>query len=126
MVRHLKEWKWIRPVSLAVAAVFFLLQVASARWYPNEFSFYVFTAAGLFGWMLSWKPLKPRKLVTFMSQASYGIYLSHIAVVSLIVRFYGDWMPVALTPFTTALGTLALTLPMLWILRKIRLQKFFM
>ena len=108
-------------MALAVAgyATNFLLKV----FHPVDFPFYIITAIGLFAWMLSWKPRRPWKVVTFLSETSYGIYLCHVAVISVFVRFAGSYIPVMATPFVTGAFTLLACSAIMWVCRKCKLQK---
>jgi peptidoglycan/LPS O-acetylase OafA/YrhL len=123
LVRHLEGKRWLGPVSLSVAILFYGIQLAVKIWHPLEFPFYVFTAFGLFGWMISWKPRKPRKVVTFLSETSYGIYLCHAAIISVFVRFAEPYLPVLASPLITGTFTLAASATLMWLCKKCKLNK---
>ena len=126
LVRHLHGRPWMRIAAPLWAVLWMGAQIAFGLLHPVEFPFYIFTAFGLFAWMDTWHIESLPGWVTFLSKASYGIYLGHAAVISLVVRLTGNWIPVAASPFSTAFVTLAVMTAGLWLAQKIHLQKWVM
>lgn len=125
LVRHLGGKKWLGPVSLAVAVFFYGVTLVLKVFHPVEFPFAVITAFGLFGWMITLPVRKPCKVVTFLSETSYGIYLCHAAVISVFVRFAQSYLPVWASPFLTGAFTLVSCAVLMWFCKKLKLQKVF-
>ena len=123
LVRHLSGKRWLGWAGLAVAVAGYAVNFLTGLYHPVPIPVYVFTAFGLFAWILSWKPRKPLAVVTFLSETSYGIYLCHVAVISLFVRLAGAYIPVLASPFVTGSVTLLTCGLMMWLCKKCRLKK---
>ena len=123
LVRHLEGKRWLGWAGLGVAVAGYATSFLLKLFFPVHFPVYIFTAFGLFAWILSWKPRKELRTVTFLSETSYGIYLCHVAVISLFVRFARSYIPVPATPFVTGLVTLLVCSVIMWVCKKCRLHK---
>ena len=123
LVRHLDGKPWLRWAAPLWMLLWMGAQVTFALVHPIDFPFYIFSAFGLFAWVNTWHFRRERKVVTLLSETSYGIYLCHAAVISLFVRLTAGYIPIPLTPFTTAAFTLVVTAGMMWAASKCKLRK---
>ena len=126
LVNQLGGKRWIRWAAPVWFVAFMSAQIITGLAHPVDFPFYIFSGFGLFMWMTTWKFRRQSKLVTFLSKSSYGIYLCHAAVVSLVVRLTEPYIPVAASPFTTCLLSLAIAAGMMWVFTKLKIGRLFL
>lgn len=65
------------------------------------------------------------KYVTFVSRTSYGMYLSHVLLISIFIRIgIGNLMNIALVPFTLVTLILVIESVMMYAINKLKLSKY--
>ena len=65
------------------------------------------------------------KYVTFVSRTSYGMYLSHVLLISLFIRIgIENLMPIALVPFTLVTLILVIESVIMYAIEKLKLSKY--
>lgn len=123
IVRYLSGKRWFGPAALGFAITSLTVNILLNLFHPVEFPINVISAFGIFGWMSTWKYKKPCRLVGFVSEVSYGIYLSHIIFISGFLRLVGDYIPVGISVFVTGTVAFVATAAMLAVLKKCGMKK---
>lgn len=94
------------------------------------FSLIPFIAISLFGSMLSFGPTKSnlfQAVISTISNYSYGIYLSHFILISIILKAQiVSKAPLIVEPIIMGIIVIFLDIVLLYSIKKIKLSKFFM
>ena len=126
--QYLLQKSWSKPV-LNVSAVLLLLLSFINQYYPfvNQCIIVYFMSIAFFGALMKCN-IKNRivaKYVTFVSRTSYGMYLSHVLIISVFVRIGIDkQMPIALLPAVMVFSILCIETVMMFIINKLKLSKY--
>ena len=126
IVRYLREKPWLRPgawvlLATSVAADFFF------RFFIGQvLPFETTSALGLFTLLATIPgPVHLSRPFRLLSETSFGIYLSHCIFISAFVRLTSHAsIPLWVDPFLTAIAVLAAGWVMMWVFRKLRLDRF--
>ena len=100
--QHLLQKSWSKPI-LNTSAILLLLLSFLNQYYPdvNQGVVVYFMSIAFFGALMKFN-IENRivaKYVTFVSRTSYGMYLSHVLLISMFVRIGIDkQMPIAIVP----------------------------
>jgi len=125
IVRYLRDKAWLRPASLVLVIVSILADICF-RFFLNQVYPFEFTSAlGLFAWIVS-LPQEPKLsgAFRFLGDTSFGIYLSHCILISAFLQLpIAGAVPAWASPFLTVGAVLLAELLLMWILRKLRLDK---
>ena len=125
IVRYLREKSWLRPAGIALAAASILADVCCRFFLDQVYPFEIPSAIGLFAALLTLPETLPlSKPFRLISDTSFGIYLSHCIFISAFVRLAAKLsIPVWIDPFLTAGAVLLAELLLMWVIRKMRLEK---
>ena len=95
-----------------------------------DFSLNPFIAICLFATMLSIEPIKSNRIkaaINTISKYSYGIYLSHFILISIILKItLVSKIPLFIEPIVMGIIVILLDTALLYFIQKIKLSKFFM
>ena len=95
-----------------------------------NFSLFPFIAICLFGLVLSIAPPKNKRVqvaISTISKYSYGIYLSHFILISVILKTQVlSSFPLPIEPIIMGIIVISLDIALLYFIKKTKLSKFFM
>ena len=126
IVRFWRDKPWLRPAAWAVFATSLAADIFFRFIVGQDLPFETATALGLFTLLVTRPgPVRLPGAFRLLSETSFGIYLSHLLFVSAFVRLTaGAGIPLWADPFLTAFAVLAAETAMMWVIRKVRLDRF--
>lgn len=98
----------------------------------TNFPFIYFTSICLFNILVSMnvkgiEDYKLQQIVNYVSRVSYGIYLSHILFISVLIKIgFESWFPIAIEPLCMSIVVMFLAIMLMFILDKLKLSRLFM
>ena len=126
IVRFWREKPWLRPVAWALLATSLAADVFCRFIVGEVLPFEITSTLGLFTLLAtSPGPVRLSRPFRLLSETSFGIYLSHCIFISAFVRLTENaGLPTWADPFLTAGTVLAAEFGLMWVLRKLRLDRF--
>lgn len=126
--QYLLQKSWSKPVLNASAVLLLLLSFIN-QYYPvvNQDIVVYFMSIVFFGALMKCgiENRKVAKYVTFVSRTSYGMYLSHVLIISLFIRIGIDkQMSIALVPVVMVFSILCIETVIMFTINKLKLSKF--
>ena len=95
-----------------------------------KFNLIPLVAVCFFGTILHFKHIKHNQiqaLASILAKYSYGIYLSHFILISIILKFSIIYkIPLFFEPIVMATSVIIIDIALLWFIQKIKLSRFFM
>lgn len=126
--QYLLQRPWSKPI-LNTSAILLLLLSFINQYYPfvNQGIIVYFMSIAFFGALMKCN-IENRivaKYVIFVSRTSYGMYLSHVLIISVFVRIgINKHMPIALVPAVMAFSILCIETVIMFIINKLKLSKY--
>lgn len=126
--QHLLQKSWSKTI-LNTSAILLLLLSFINQYYPvvNQGVVVYFMSIAFFGALMKCNIENGivAKYVTFVSRTSYGMYLSHVLIISVFVRIGIDkQMPIALEPVVMVFSILCIETVMMFTINKLKLSKY--
>ena len=126
--KYLLQKSWSKPVLNASAILLLLLSFIN-QYYPivNQGIVTYFMSIAFFGALMRCE-INNRlftKYITFVSRTSYGMYLSHVLLISVFIRLgIEEHMPIAFAPFVMVIMILVIETVMMYVIEKCKLSKY--
>ena len=126
--KHIAKRKGTVRVFATVSVLLLVLSLCNQcmSFMPDDSVIIYFLSIAVFGSMqkteLKDGPL--HKFVTFVSRTSYGMYLSHVLLISIFIKLgMEELMPMAIVPVVMTLAILVMESVMMYVIEKCRLSK---
>ena len=126
--QHLLQKSWSKPI-LKTSAILLLVLSFINQYYPvvNQGIVVYFMSISFFGALMKCN-IENRivaKYVTFVSRTSYGMYLSHVLLISMFIKIgIEKLIPIALVPFMLVTLILVIESVMMYTINKLKLSKY--
>lgn len=126
--QYFPQKSWLKPMFIA-SAIFLLVLSFCNQYYlfMNQDLLIYFMSIAFFGVLIKVevKDGPVRKYITFVSRTSYGMYLSHVLLISLFVKIGIErQMPIAIVPAVMVILILMIESVMMWMIDKSGLSKY--
>lgn len=120
----LKNKKYSKPIILMSFIIFFVLSTMNLKVKFTSFPFIYFLSLSLFG-MLLFVPVKKSQAILFISKTSYGMYLSHVIFISLLLKLsLANKLPLVIEPIIMASLVMLAECILMWFIEKTKLSKY--
>ena len=117
--QYLLQKTWSKPVLNASAILLLLLSFCNQYFHiVNQGIVTYFLSIAVFGTLMRCKINNGLvvKYITFVSRTSYGMYLSHVLLISLFIRLeIEEHMPIAFAPFVMVIMILVIETVMMYV-----------
>lgn len=130
---HKNKFVYLTQISIYGFCIFYLLGILNNIHPYSKFPFLFFQSLCFFGIIISTKKSIPsnkniwNKLIQFISSTSYGIYLSHFLLISILCKIgYEKIIPTFIEPILMTFTVLILELILQYLINKTKLKKILM
>lgn len=126
--KYMLQKSWSKPVLNASVILLLLLSFIN-QYYPivNQGIVTYFMSIAFFGALMKCD-IENRivaSYVTFVSRTSYGMYLSHVLLISVFIRLgLEEQLPIAFAPFVMVIMILVIETVMMYVIEKCKLSKY--
>lgn len=124
IVHCLKDLKYTRVASLILSLVFLVLGTINDIYKLTDIPFKFFMSMTLFTALL-FVPIRETKPLLFVSNASYGMYLSHVVFISIFLKLgFSDKFPLWIEPFAMACTVMIAECALMLVIKKMKLNRW--
>lgn len=128
LVSYLRNWKYFGNLAVAMLLLSFVAQVIIGMYHVRQnYPFQLLFNLSLFSCLLlpRLKYGKCSQLIVFTSKTSYGIYLSHVVIISgLCMVGFERKLPLFIEPVSMAVIVLMIELIMMAFIQKLKLSRW--
>lgn len=124
IAHYLRDLKYTKDFSLIVTLVILVLCTINGIYKFTTLPLDFFMSLSLFTLML-YVPIKETKPLLFVSNASYGMYLSHVVFISIFLKLgFSDKLPLWIEPFAMACIVMIAECALMLVIKKMKLNRW--